>query len=282
MTRRAPEGHIEILGEAVPALGFGTWQITGEECERAVADALARGYRHIDTAQMYENEREVGRGIVASGVDRAEIFLVTKVATDNLAREAVRRSTLESLERLGTDSIDLLLVHWPSPETPLSETLGAMRDLQEEGRVRRIGVSNFPPSRFEEALGITEIFCNQVEYHPFLNQDPLLSTVRERGLLLTAYCPLARGRVAEDATIREIGKVHDKTPGQVALRWLIQQGIAAIPKASSTEHRAENIDIFDFSLSKEEMERISALRGEERLIDPEWAPEWERPQSAAR
>jgi len=267
---------MEILGAAVPLLGFGTWELRGRECEHGVAHALSLGYRHVDTAQMYENEAEVGRGLEASGVGREEVFLTSKLAPGNLARSRALRSTEASLRALGTGYLDLLLIHWPRFEVPLGETLEAMGALQEAGKIRWIGVSNFPPSHLSRARKIAEIFCNQVEYHPFLSQDRLLRDVRDEGLLLTAYCPLARGRVAEDKTISEIAAAHGKSPAQIALRWLIQQKVAAIPKASKDAHREENLDIFDFSLSDEEMERIFALGGEERIIDPSWAPEWER------
>jgi 2,5-diketo-D-gluconate reductase B len=228
---------------------------------RAVERALALGYRHIDTAQMYANEGEVGRAIRNSGVDREEIFLVTKVRTSSFSHGGVIRSTRESLEKLQTGFVDLLLMHWPNPSVPLEETLGAMRELQEEGSVRHVGVSNFPPSMVEEAAQHATVFCNQVEYHPYRAQDELLGQAEEMDYLLTAYSPVARGRVSNDATLKEIGEAHGKTPAQVALRWLIQQQqVAAIPKAASEDHLRSNIDVFDFELSDEEMGRIFALR----------------------
>ena len=251
-----------IKSEKVPSLGLGTWRLSGEECVRAVERALNLGYRHIDTAQMYANEGEVGRGIRNSGVDREEIFLVTKVRTSCFSHDNVLRSTRESLKKLQTEYVDLLLMHWPNPSVPLGETLGAMRELQEEGSVKHLGVSNFPPSMVEEATEHAEIFCNQVEYHPYRTQDELLEQAKEMDYLLTAYSPVAKGRVSNDAALKEIGQAHGKTPAQVTLRWLIQQEkVAAIPKAASEDHLRSNLDIFDFELSKEEMERIFALRG---------------------
>ncbi len=170
---------------------------------------------------MYDNEGEVGRGIQSSGVDREDIFLVTKVRTSSFSHDDVVRSTHESLRKLGTDYVDLLLMHWPNPSVPLEETLGAMTELQEEGSVKHVGVSNFPPSMVEEAQGYTEVFCNQVEYHPYKAQDELLEQAGETDYLLTAYSPVARGRVLDDRTLEEIGEAHGKTPAQVALRWLI-------------------------------------------------------------
>jgi 2,5-diketo-D-gluconate reductase B len=250
-----------IKGEKVPSLGLGTWRLFGEECVKAVERALALGYRHIDTAQMYANEGEVGRGIQNSGVDRGEIFLVTKVRTSSFSHDDVSRSTHESLKKLRTDRVDLLLMHWPNPSVPLEETLGAMTELQEEGRVKHVGVSNFPPSMVEEAARHANVFCNQVEYHPYRAQDELLEQAKEMDYLLTAYSPVAKGRVSNDAALKEIGEAHGKTPAQVALRWLIQQEkVVAIPKAASEDHLRSNFDVFDFELSDEEMERVFALR----------------------
>ncbi len=215
--------HQTIKGEKVPSLGLGTYRLSGGQCTKAVERALALGYRHIDTAQMYRNEGEVGRGIRASGVDREEVFLATKVWPSDFSRDDVPRKTRESLRNLGTDYVDLLLMHWPSQDVPLEETLGAMTEVKEEGSVRHIGVSNFPPRMVEKAAGHTEVFCNQVEYHPHKAQDVLLEQAKKMDYLLTAYRPIARGEVLDDETLREIGEAHGKTPAQVALRWLIQQ-----------------------------------------------------------
>jgi 2,5-diketo-D-gluconate reductase B len=251
-----------IKGEKIPSLGLGTWRLSGEGCIRTVERALALGYRHIDTAQMYANEGEVGRGIRNSGVGREEIFLVTKVRTSRFSHDDVIHSTHESLKKLQTEYVDLLLMHWPNPSLPLEETLGAMTGLQEEGSVKHVGVSNFPPSMVEEAARHAEIFCNQVEYHPYQAQEELLEQSKEMDYLLTAYSPVAGGAAVNDATLREIGKAYGKTAAQVALRWLIQQEkVAAIPKAASEDHLRGNLDIFDFELSDEETERIFALRG---------------------
>ena len=250
-----------IQSEKVPSLGLGTWRLSGEECVWAVERALVLGYRHVDTAQMYANEGEVGRSIRNSSVDREEIFLVTKVRTSSFSHHNVLRSTRESLKKLQTEYVDLLLMHWPNPSVPLGETLGAMRELQEEGSVKHVGVSNFPPSMVEEATEHAEIFCNQVEYHPYRTQDELLAQARDMDYLLTAYSPVAKGRILNDATLREIGQVYDKTPAQVTLRWLIQQEkVVAIPKAASEDHLRSNFEVFDFELSNEEMERVFELR----------------------
>ena len=252
--------HQNIKGEKVPSLGLGTYRLTGEAGVGAVGLGLSMGYRHIDTAQMYGNEAEVGRGMEDSRVDRDEIFLTTKVWPSDFARDRVISKTHESLNKLRTDYVDLLLMHWPGDGVPLGETLGAMRELQEEGAVRHVGVSNFSPSLVEEAGGHADVFCNQVEYHVYRRQDALLDQARALDYLLVAYRSLSRGGVERDATLREVGRAHGKTAAQVALRWLVQQEkVAAIPKATGEKHLRSNLDVFDFELAQEEMDRVSAL-----------------------
>ncbi len=263
--------------ERVPALGLGTWQLSGDEARGGVAHALDLGYRHLDTAQVYENEAAVGDGLRASDVERDAVFLTTKVWRDQLRHRDLIASTDESLRKLKVDYVDLLLVHWPSDEVELAETLDALQEVQHAEKARHLGVSNFTPSLLAEALRLAPgLVCNQVEYHPYLDQSDLLEVVHEHGLFLTAYSPIARGRVLEDDVIREIAEAHGKSPAQVTLRWLLQQDrVAAIPKAASAEHRAANFDIFDFALSDEEMTRIAGLAREDgRIIDPEFAPAW--------
>jgi 2,5-diketo-D-gluconate reductase B len=266
---------VEVQGTRIPVLGFGTWLIEGADATEAVRDALEIGYRQIDTARAYENEREVGRGIADSGVAREEIFLTTKVPPDDAAAELVQRDAEESLERLGVDYLDLLLLHWPSPDVPLEETLKALTALRDDGRIRNLGVSNFPAGLLQQALDLAPVFCNQVEYHPFLGQDRLLELARANDVLITAYSPLAHGRVPDDATLNRIGDAHGKTAGQVALRWLLDQDhVSPIPKASSHERRVENFEVFDFELSDEERAEIDALPKDVRTADPPWAPDW--------
>lgn len=267
----------EIQGTHLPALGFGTFRMQGDTCREAVEHALAIGYRHIDTAQGYDNEEEVGRALAAAGVPRDELFLVTKVMPSNFHAEAAIRSSKESLRKLGVDHVDLLLLHWPNPDVPVEETLGALRVLQDEGRVRHIGVSNFPPSLVERANAAQRIFANQVEYHPFLHQRKLRAQSEELDLLLTAYSPIAKGAVTDDPVLREIAAAHGKSPVQVTIRWLLQQErVAAIPKAASAAHREANFDVFDFELGPDEMTRIHDLEREQRLVDPADGPAWER------
>ncbi len=251
--------HQNIKGENVPSLGLGTWRLSGKDCARIVADALSMGYRHVDTAEMYANEEYVGEGIEKSGVDRGDIFLATKVWSNHLSRDDVLRVADESLGKLGTEYIDLFMIHWPG-SVPLGETLGAMKELQEAGKIKHIGVSNFSPLLVEEASEHAEIFCNQVPYSPYDDQSKLRSQAKNMDYLLTAYSPIAKGRVANDPTLEEIGEKYNKTPVQITLRWLIQQEkVAAIPKASSEERLRGNLDVSDFELSEDEMERVFAL-----------------------
>lgn len=268
--------HIDINHEQVPALGLGTYTLKGQACEEAVADAIAIGYRHIDTARAYENEQAVGQGIRNSGIDREELFITTKLWYTDLMRADVLRATANSLRQLQTDYVNLLLIHWPSDDIPLKETLEALMEVQKQGQARLIGVSNFPPSLLKKAFDMAPIVCNQVEYHPYLGQSALINIVREHGAMLTAYSPIAQGAAQEDATLQAIGKHYGKSPSQVALRWLMQQdNVAAIPRASSHEHRVANFDIFDFSLTDDEMEQIYNLSRRERLVNPHWAPVWD-------
>jgi 2,5-diketo-D-gluconate reductase B len=266
---------IEVRGVRVPAIGFGTWLVTGQDATDGVRDALEIGYRQIDTARAYDNEREVGRAIAESGVPRNEIFLTTKVPHDEATADEVDRDADESLERLGVDQLDLLLLHWPNAEVSMEETLKALDRVREDGRTRQIGVSNFPAGLLEEALEIAPVFCNQVEYHPFLDQGRLLDLARENEVLITAYSPLAHGKVPDDATLQEIGGKHGKTAGQVALRWLLDQpGVSPIPKASSRDRRQENFDVFDFTLDDDDRGRIAGLPKDVRTGNPPWAPDW--------
>ena len=267
---------IDVQGTRVPALGFGTWLVDAADAADAVRDALEIGYRQIDTARAYENEREVGRGIADSGVPRDEIFLTTKVPHTDAAPDLVERDGEESLARLGVDYLDLLLLHWPNPEVPLEQTLGALNRLRDDGRVRQIGVSNFPAGQLRQALEIAPLFANQVEYHPFLSQERVLDVARDHDALVTAYSPLAHGRALNDETLGRVGAAHGKTAGQVALRWLLDQPLVSpIPKASSHDRRAENFDVFDFELTPEERAEIDALPKDVRTANPPWAPDWD-------
>jgi 2,5-diketo-D-gluconate reductase B len=267
---------LEIQGTTVPKLGFGTWQIEGPECQEAVEDALAIGYRHIDTARAYGNEREVGRGLTAAGVPRQEFFLTTKIRREEYAPDDLRRAAEDSLRNLQVDCLDLLLLHWPNPDFPLEETLGALVALRDDGLILHLGVSNFPVGMLQQALEVAPVFADQVEFHPFLGQDALVDLAAEKDFMVTAYSPLARGRVPRDPTLREIGEAHGKTAGQIALRWLLDKPqVCAIPKASSHERRLENFEVFDFDLNDDERAEIEALPKDGRVIEPGFAPDWD-------
>ncbi len=264
---------ITIQGVEVPVLGFGTWQLEGAVCERGVGHALDVGYRHVDTAQMYGNEDRVGAALAASDVDRGDVFLTTKLGNDVHAPSEVRASTEESLRKLQTDYVDLLLIHWPVSDTPIETTLDAMLELREEGKVRNVGVSNFQPRQVERAVEHAPIFANQVEYHPFLGQEELLRLARKHDHLLTAYSPLARGDVFSDDTLQRIADAHDVSAAEVALAWLISQDhVAAIPKSTSFDHIASNLTALDVELTDDEVREISGLERGERLVDPPFAP----------
>jgi 2,5-diketo-D-gluconate reductase B len=270
--------YVDANGAKIPAIGLGTWELRGRACARLVEQALKLGYRHIDTAQVYENEREVGEGLRASGVRREEVFVTTKVWTTHFAPNDLERSTKDSLSKLRLSEIDLLLLHWPNPQVPLSETLGALARVKQLGMVRHIGVSNFTVALIDEAVAACPepLACDQVEYHPYLDQTKVREACARHGMALVAYSPVAKGHIKDDATLTRIGRAHGKTAAQVCLRWLVQQNVAAIPRTSRIERLSENIDIFDFALSDAEMEEISGMASPKgRLTDYGFAPKWD-------
>ncbi len=273
--------NVETRVAEIPALGFGTWDLRGDVAAQMVEAAIEIGYRHIDTAQAYGNEAEVGQGIKRSGIARDQLFLTTKIWPDNFRDGDLQRAAQASVERLGTVP-DLLLLHWPNREVPLKETIDALNDVLEKGLTRHAGVSNFTKAMVEAALArcAAPLVTNQVEYHPFLTQKTLMGVCRDHDMMLTAYCPLARGKVLDDPVLAEIGRTHGKSGGQVALRWLVQQDdVSAIPRSSKRENAESNFAIFDFTLSAEEMQRISALGSPEgRLVNlANHAPDWDKP-----
>jgi diketogulonate reductase-like aldo/keto reductase len=261
---------LSVAGIDIPVLGLGVWQIE-RDCADVVADAIAAGYRHVDTAFVYGNEKDVGEGVRRSGVPRDQIHVTTKVWRDYLGAGDLQKAAEGSLKTLGMDYVDLLLIHWPNSEVPLEEMIGALNEVKRRGLTRAIGVANFPSALFEEAANLSEapLATNQVEYHPYLSQRAVLETVRRHHSSLTAYSPLARGALARDPLLAEIGKPHGKSATQVGLRWFVQQDdVITIPKSASPERLRQNIDVWDFALTDEEMVRISALaRPDGRLID---------------
>jgi len=267
-------------GATIPALGFGTFRMPGPDVLRMVPHVLDLGFRHIDTAQIYGNEAEVGEGLAGSGIVRADVFLTTKVGVDNYRRDALLASVDESLSKLRTDYVDLLLLHWPNASVPLAEQIGALNEVRRSGRVRHIGVSNFTTGLMEEAIGLSDapLVTNQIEYHPYLDQKVVLGSARNAGLSITAYYGMADGQVFSDPAFREIGARHGKSVAQVVLRWLVQQeGVVALSKTVTEARAAENLAIFDFELSAKEMASIHALaKPAGRIVSPPGlAPEWD-------
>jgi len=267
-----------IQGVEVPEIGLGTHRLIGREGENTIKLALNIGYRNIDTAQSYKNEREVGQAIKRSHVDREEIFLTSKIWHTHLEKEDVLKVAENSLRELDTPYVDLLLIHWPNPAVDIEKTLEAFLSLRDQGKALNIGVANFPLKllkEINEELG-APIFCNQVEYHPYMNQLDLLDYAAEQDLLFTGYSPLAQGTVNEDSLLQELAEKYGKTPSQIALRWLIEQEqVVAIPKASTEEHLKENIDIYDFALEDDDFYAIDDIEKSTRLVDPDFAPKWE-------
>jgi diketogulonate reductase-like aldo/keto reductase len=245
----------------IPAIGFGTWQLEGKTATSMVETALELGYRHIDTAHIYNNEQEVGDAIAASAIDRDDIFLTTKIWTDSFADGALQRAAETSVKKL-RGPVDLLLLHWPTPAIPLAETIAALNAVKAGGLTRGIGLSNFPSKLLKQAAQLSEapLITDQVEYHPYLSQQTVLQTLRDMGGALTAWSPIAQGKVVKDPVLNAIGAKHGKTATQVTLRWLVQQeGVIAIPRTTSATRAAENLAVFDFSLSHAEMAAIFDL-----------------------
>lgn len=271
---------IKHIGPAkIPNLGLGTFQTDAGKTAEIVEAALKEGYRHIDTAQAYGNEAEVGEGIRASGVPRDEVFLTTKILPNRFAADDFRKAAEESLKALDVGHIDLLLLHWPSKSVPLSETLPVLDALIDEGNVRFGGVSNFTIKHLEEAKSVMNhpIAANQVEFHPFINQRNLMSALEAMQIPWEAYSPLARGNVLEDDTMKEIAAAHDANPAQISVAWILAKGGIAIPKTAHKDRLADNLASADITLSDDEIARIDGLRREDgRLISPDsMAPDWD-------
>ncbi|MGZ9053189.1 MAG: aldo/keto reductase [Rhodoplanes sp.] len=272
---------VEANGATIPAIGLGTWELRGNVCARIIERALRMGYRHVDTAEAYDNECEVGEGLRASGVTRADVFVTTKVWSDHLAPREFERATKESLTRLRLSELDLLLIHWPSASIPLAETIGALCRMKSAGLTRHIGVSNFTVALVAEAvqLATEPLVVDQIEWHPFIDQSKVRAVCRRYGLAVTAYSPIARGRIGGNDVLERIAAAHGKTAAQVSLRFLIQEGAIVIPRTSRPERLAENLAIFDFVLDEQEMEDIRALANPDgRIVDWSGAPAWDEPE----
>jgi diketogulonate reductase-like aldo/keto reductase len=252
---------VEAHGARIPLLGLGTWELRGRACTRVVEQALRLGYRHVDTAEMYDNEREVGEGLRASGIKRDEVFVTTKIWPSHFAPRELERAARDCLVRLRLSEVDLLLLHWPNPQIPLAETLGALAKVKRDGLARHIGVSNFTVALVGEAVRLTSepLVCDQIECHPFLDQSKVIAACRRQQLAVVAYSPIARGRAHDNEVLARIGAAHGKSAAQISLRFLVQQEIAVIPRTNKVERLGENAAIFDFTLNKEEMAEIAAL-----------------------
>ncbi len=271
---------MEADGARIPLLGLGTWDLRGRVCARVVEQALRLGYRHIDTAEMYDNEREVGEGVRASGVKRSDIFVTTKIWPTHFAPRELERAARDCLVRLRLSEVDLLLLHWPNAQIPLTETLGALCKVKRDGLTRHIGISNFTVALIEEAVKASAepLVCDQIECHPFLDQSKVIAACREHGMAVVAYSPIARGAAKNDELLARIGAAHGKTAAQVCLRFLVQQDIVVIPRTSKRERLSENAAIFDFALNEAEMNEIHCLAHPDgRIVD--WAysgrPKWD-------
>jgi 2,5-diketo-D-gluconate reductase B len=270
--------NLQAGGISLPRLGLGTFRMQGETCRAAVESALGLGYRHLDTAEMYGNEEAIGGAIGASGVARKDLHVTTKVWNENLAPDAIRRAFDASLKKLRLDQVDLYLVHWPAPRMNLPAMFEALMKLKEEGRTRAIGVANFTTALLKTVVEEIKapIACDQVEYHVMLDQSPLRKYLAAKSIPLVAYCPLAQGRAASDETLARIGKKHNASAAQVALKWLLDQdGVAAIPKASRAESQKANLDALNVRLDDEDRKAIAALPKNMRCVNPGFAPAWD-------
>jgi 2,5-diketo-D-gluconate reductase B len=266
-------------GANIPLLGLGTWDIRGAVCRRIVEQAIRLGYRHVDTAAAYENEREVGEGVKHSGVPREQIFVTTKVWYTHLAPADLLRSARESLAKLKLDYVDLLLIHWPNESVPLDQTIAALCKAKRDGMTKHIGISNFTTALIDQAVQFSTepIAVNQIEMHPYLDQSKVLAACAANGISVTAYSPIARGKGGGEPVLERIGRTHRKSGAQVCLRYLIQQGVIAIPRTSKVERLAENAEIFDFELAPAEIAEIRGLaKPDGRMVSPSWAPAWDR------
>jgi 2,5-diketo-D-gluconate reductase B len=270
--------NLQTQGIALPRLGLGTFRMQGDACRAAVESGLGLGYRHLDTAEMYGNEEAIGAALAASRVSRNDLHVTTKVWNENLAPDAIRRAFDASLKKLRLDHVDLYLVHWPSRNMNLPAIFETLMKLKEEGRTRAIGVANFNIALLKTVVEDIKapIACNQVEYHVMLDQTRLRQYLTAKSIPLVAYCPLAQGRVASDETLAKIGRKHDASAAQVALKWLLDQdGVAAIPKASRAESQQANLDALKVKLDDDDSKAIAALPKDKRCVNPGFGPAWD-------
>ena len=271
---------VEAHGARIPQIGLGTMTLKGDVCVQAVKSALQVGYRHLDTAWFYGNEKEVGEGLRQSGMKRDDVFLCTKVRETHLEPDKFRQSLEESVKNLQLPQVDLLLMHWNNKDIPFKTSIGALCKAKKDGFAKHVGVANFTTTMLDEAWAVTSepLVCNQVEMHPFINQDKVVAACKKHGMALVAYCPIARGKVPGADVLERIGKAHHKTAAQVSLRYLVQRGVAAIPRTSNPGHMKANLDVYDFELSAAEIAELKALNANNmRVVNPPHAPQWDTP-----
>lgn len=272
--------YVEAHGARIPQIGLGVMTLKGDVCVQAVKSALQMGYRHIDTAWFYGNEKEVGEGLRQSGVKREDVFITTKVRETHLEPEKFRQSVAESLANLQLPSVDLLLIHWNNKDVPFKTSVGALCQAKKDGKATHVGVANFTTRMLDEAWAVTSepLVCNQIEMHPFINQDKVVAASKKHGMAVVAYCPIARGKVPGAEVLERIAKAHGKSAAQVSLRYLVQLGIVPIPRTATPAHQKENMEVFDFRLSDAEMAQIKALNANNmRVVNPPHAPVWDTP-----
>jgi diketogulonate reductase-like aldo/keto reductase len=271
---------IEAHGARIPQIGLGTMTLKGDVCVQAVKTALQLGYRHLDTAWFYGNEKEVGEGLRQSGLKRDDVFVCTKVRETHLEPDKFRQSLAESLASLQLPYVDLLLIHWNNKDIPFKTSVGALCKAKKDGFARHVGVANFTTTMLDEAWAVTSepLVCNQVEMHPFIDQDKVLAACNKHGMALVAYCPIARGKAPGADALERIGKAHGKTAAQVSLRYLVQRGAVSIPRTANPEHLKANLDVFDFELTAPEMAELKSLnKNHMRVVNPPHAPQWDEP-----
>jgi len=269
---------VEAHGARIPMIGLGTMTLKEDICVQAVKTALQVGYRHLDTAAFYGNEKENGEGLRASGIKREEVLICTKVRENNLLPENFNKSLDQSLANLQLPYVDLLLIHWNNKDIPFKTSIGALCAAKKDGRAKHVGVANFTTKMLDEAWAVTSepLVCNQIEVHPFINQDKVLAASKKHGMAVVAYVPIARGKVPGAEALERIGKAHGKTAAQVSLRYLVQQGIVVIPRTNRLERLEENFALFDFALTDAEMQEIHKLSGRKgRIVDWTWSPKWD-------
>ena len=271
---------VEAHGARIPQIGLGTMTLKGDVCVQAVKAALQIGYRHLDTAAFYGNEVENGEGLRQSGVKREDVFITTKVRENNLTPENFNKSLDQSLKNLQLPYVDLLLIHWNNKDIPFSVSIPALCAARKDGRAKHVGVANFTTKMLDDAWRVTSepLVCNQIEMHPFINQDKVLATSKKHGMAVVAYCPIARGKVPGAEVLERIGQAHGKTAAQVSLHYLVQMGVIPIPRTATPAHLKQNLDVFDFTLSAAEMADLKTLNATNmRVVNPPHAPMWDTP-----